>query len=105
MDKVQNDQQAFLNVSNHVRERDLIILRSDILVYMCVCICICILIRRRDDCTVIILSLSLFSPFFLLALSLVSRRTRDRVYDVEWLVRERIKPTNDEDGRLVLLAK
>jgi hypothetical protein len=64
---------------------------------------VCILIRRRDDCTIIILS---FLLFFLLALFfLVSRRTRDRAYDVEWLVRERIKRTNDEDGRLVLLAK
>jgi hypothetical protein len=35
MDKVQNDQQAFFNVNNRVRERDLIILRSDILVSVC----------------------------------------------------------------------
>lgn len=56
-----------------------------------------------------------YSPFFLLFSSLycvrfssvlcLDVRTRDRAYDVEWLVRARIKRTNDEDGRLVLLAK
>ena len=68
--------------------------------------CICILIRRRDDYTIIILSsLPFLFALFSFSLSLVSRRMRDRVYDVEWLVKERIKRTNDEDGRLVLLAK